>query len=361
MRSVFSTAATVGAILEFEMALALALADAGVAPEDESLSLVAACREPVADSEAILAETWMSGTPIISLRDEISARVDESVGRWFHYGATTQDAIDTGLMLQSVRGLELIERDLVALGARLRDLTVEFRDQPQVGRTFLQTSRPTTFGLRTSWWLNSVLDHHQGLRDLGAGLPVQLGGADGRRSVFGNRGSQVVSHLADRLGLAPSAVTWHSDRTVILALVQSLERVAKTMAKIGGDIAILASSAVAEVSVRSGGSSSMPGKENPMDSVRAIAAASACSGAVTMLTGAPPPELDRGIGSWHVEWLAVPLAFGATAAAVEAMRGCLHSLEVDSEAMGSHVVGEVTPGGDDQIDAVLTRAGSILT
>jgi len=214
--------------------------------------------------------------------------------------------------------------------------------------------------MRTSWWLHSVLDHHDGIRELNAGLRVQLGGSDGRRSALGDRGSQVVAHLADRLGLAPSVITWHSDRGGVIALVQALERIAMTMAKIAGDIAILASSDVSEISVRSGGSSSMPGKRNPIDSIRALAAASACSGAVTMLTSAPPPELDRGVGSWHVEWLAVPLAFGAAAAAVEAMRVCLDSLEVDPDAMASHIVGDITPGGDDQIDAVLTRARSVL-
>jgi 3-carboxy-cis,cis-muconate cycloisomerase len=160
MQSVFSPTATVEALVEFEVALAQALGDSGLAPEDEVVRLIAACRLPVADAQAVLAGTWEDGTPIVSLRDEICARVDERAGRWFHYGATTQDAIDTGLMLQCGRGLGLIDRDLVALGGRLRDLTIEFRGQPQMGRTFLQASRPTTFGLRTAWWLNSVLGHH---------------------------------------------------------------------------------------------------------------------------------------------------------------------------------------------------------
>lgn len=359
MDSVFSSEATVSALLEFEAALALALADVGIADETEALKLADACAQPLADSASVLASTWELGTPLIALREEIGLRVDETSRQWFHYGATTQDAVDSGLMIQMRRGLETIMIDLVAMARRLRDLTVEHRDQPHMARTFLQDAKPTTFGTRTAGWLSNTLDHMDDLRDQTASLSVQLGGPSGSRLEYGSQASDVVSALASRLGLSPSDTVWHTDRTKVLSVAQSLQRLSRSMSKIATDVALLASSAISEVNVRSGGSSSMPGKENPIDSVRAVAAATACTGAVAMLTSAPPHELDRGLGSWHVEWLAIPLAFSTTAASVEAVRTCLGSLTVDGDRMTAATGGVVT-ASPDILEKILGRAASVL-
>lgn len=345
---VYSPQSTVAAILEFEAALAMALAEAGIAPLEEAEAVVAACQVGVSDPEAVLDSTWMTGTPIIALRDAVGA------GDLFHHGATTQDAIDTGQMVQARQALDLLDGRLASIADRLRDLTAEHRDQPHMGRTFLQDARPTTFGFRTATWLDPVLGHIEALRDQRANLPIQLGGPVGAREAYGEAGTRVAEAVAARLGLRAPDISWHGNRSIVLALAQAAQRAAATMAKIGTDIALLSSSAVGEVSVRSGGSSSMPGKANPLDSIRARAAASACAGAVGMLTGAPPHELDRAVGGWHVEWVALPMALQAADAAVEAIDISLQSLEVDREAMASHVE---TPVAIDQtqIDNVLRR------
>lgn len=353
LADLYTSRSTVAAILEFEAALAFALADAGIAPRDEAERVAAACRVEVDDPESILASTWETGTPIIALREVVDA------GKWFHYGATTQDAIDTGQMLQAVRALEILDRHLSSIAERLRDLTVEHRQTPHMGRTFLQDARPTTFGFRTATWLDSVLSHIEGLRDHRTALPIQLGGPVGTRETYGESGSEVAGALAERLGLRAPAISWHSDRTVVLALAQAVERAATTMAKIGADVAFLSSSAVGEVSVRSGGSSSMPHKQNPFDSIRAVAVSSSCTGAVAMLTAAPPPELDRAVGGWHVEWTALPLVFQTAGAAIEAIDLCLASLEVDEEAIAGPVE-TPTPTDQSQIDKVLARHATVL-
>ena len=361
MESVFSTEATVSAILEFEAALALALSDTGIAGEEDAIALAAACAEPVADAPAILASTWEGGTPLIALRAEIAGRVDENARRWFHHGATTQDAIDSGLMIQARRGFENIVFDLVAVARRLRQLTVEHSEQPHLARTFLQDAHQTTFGLRTAGWLSTVLDHHDDIRSQMSLLPVQLGGPSGSRLEYGAGATDVMSALASRLGLRPSPAVWHTDRSKVLSIAHSLQRLTRTMTKIATDVALLASSPIAEVHVRSGSSSSIPGKTNPIDATRAIAAATACAGAVAMLTAAPPHELDRGIGAWHVEWLAVPLAFRTTAASVEAMRSELSSLVVDSAAMKAAITDEIQPiTVPGIIESVLDRASAVL-
>lgn len=357
LSAIYSPQRRVEAILEFETALALALADAGIAPREVAEKVAAACRTGVADPDRILVSTWDAGTPMITLREEVVAGLEPDAARWFHHGATTQDAIDTAQMLQANEALAVLNERLTSIAGRLRELTVEHRDQPQMGRTFLQDARPTTFGFRTATWLDAVLAHVVELRAQRDGLPVQLGGPVGTMSEYGNAGPKVMAALADRLGLATPTISWHANRTRILALAQAVERAAATMAKIGSDVALLVSPG--EVTVRSGGSSAMPEKQNPIDSIRAVAAASACAGAVAMMTSAPSHELDRGVGGWHVEWVALPLVLQTADAALEAIDLCLRSLEVDTETMGTGVADE--PVADlPQIDAVIAECDRVL-
>jgi 3-carboxy-cis,cis-muconate cycloisomerase len=206
-----------------------------------------------------------------------------------------------------------------------------------MGRTFLQHARPTTFGFTVAGWLDATLTHLSDLREIGAELAVQLGGPVGNLSDYQDKGDDVAHAVAERLGLAAPPLPWHTDRTRVAKLASSLERTARTMARVGLDVALLASSDVAEITVRSGGSSSMAGKQNPMDSVRAVAAAEVCTAAAQVITAGRLAELDRGIGGWHAEWAALPLVFQRTAAATEAMTGCLASLEVDAGKMAAPV------------------------
>lgn len=354
LTAVYSAESTVAAMLAFEGALALALADAGIAPAAEAERVAEACRAGVDDPGGILESTWDTGTPIIALRDAIDG------GEWFHYGATSQDAIDTGQVLQARSALDLIESQLVAIAQRLNTLTVENRDQPHLGRTFLQNARPTTFGFRTATWLSAVLGDIESLRRERGRLVVQLGGPVGTLAAYGDAATRVVESLAKRLELRTPDISWHTDRSRFVSLAQTVERTANTLSKIGTDIALLASSPIAEISVRSGGSSSMPEKRNPIDAIRAVAAATACSGAVAMLAATSGHELDRGIGSWHVEWVALPLTFQTGGAAAEAIGLCLDSLEVDRDAMSALAsVGfeEFDPG---QIDRVLAAFDTLV-
>jgi 3-carboxy-cis,cis-muconate cycloisomerase len=362
LTGVFSAESTVGAWLEFEVALVLALADAGIAPAEEAAEVAAACRLGVADPEAVLASTWEDGTPIIELVKSVSASVgNESARKWLHFGATSQDAIDTGLMIQASRGLGTIDTRLCAIARLLRELAVEYRDQPHMGRTFLQEARPTTFGFRTAMWLDAVIGHVDELRRQHNCLQIQLGGPVGTLAAYGDKGPDVVSSVAGRLGLAKPSIAWHTNRTPVIALAQAVERAALTMGTIGSDVATLASSGIGEVSVRSGASSSMPEKRNPLDAIRAVAAAQACAGAVAMLSSALGHELDRGVGGWHVEWMALPLVFHTSGAAVTAIETCLQSLEVDGEKMNANAGPDTPPLSSAQIDRVLADYDRVIT
>lgn len=358
---IYSAQTAVEAMLEFEAALALALADAGIAPLSEAEEVASACRLGVDDAEAIIASTWTSGTPLLALQDEIGSRIANDEARhWFHHGATSQDAIDTATMIQARAALDVLTQGLVSIASNLRDLTLAHRDRPHRGRTFLQGATLTTFGFRTATWLDAVLGHIEDAHAQRGSLVVQLGGPVGTLEAFGDRGTAVVTALASRLGLQVPDIAWHSNRVRIWSLAQSVGRIAQSMAKIGSDIALLASTGISEVKVRTGGSSSMPGKQNPVDPIRAVAAAAACSGALAMLASAPPHELDRGMGGWHTEWLAVPLVFHTTAAAVEAIEICMGSLEVVPETMGSHVTEEGIEHSPAQIDRVLKTYDDLI-
>jgi 3-carboxy-cis,cis-muconate cycloisomerase len=340
MAEMFTPAARVGAIIEFEAALALALADTGLVDTATAEIVAEACREPVEDPEAVLATTWSEGTPLPALLDNIRSRLSDDEARWVHYGTTTQDAVDTGTMLLASRGLEILDSGLLAAAGEMARLVAAHRDQPQMGRTFLQHARPTTFGFTAAGWLDATLGHLTDLRQQRSKLVVQLGGPVGNLSEYGEKGVEVTEALATRLGLAAPAIAWHSDRSRIAGLAAALEGTARTMARVGIDVALLASTDIGEITVRGGRSSSMAGKQNPMDSVRAVAAAEICTAAAQVITAGRLTEMERGIGGWHAEWGALPLVFQGTAAAVEAMTDCLASLQVRSDTMGGRVKSE---------------------
>jgi 3-carboxy-cis,cis-muconate cycloisomerase len=362
MSEVWTATSRSNAILEFEAALAQALIETGIAPADEAEAVATACRQPLDDPAAVLASAWEEGTPLLVIVDELKARLNkESQRRWVHYGATSQDALDTAQNLQARKGLTLLESSLVHIAHTMRDLTLAHREQPQIGRTFLQYARPTTFGLRVAMWLVPILHHLQRMREVRVSLAVQLGGPVGTRADYGDVSEEVAAALGRELGLASPPRAWHTDRSQILDLVKAIEGPVGWLAKVALDIAILAQSDTAEVTVRSGGSSSMAGKRNPIDPIRALAAADACRGAAAMITQARPHELDRALGAWQVEWLAVPLVFQTAAAVCEAMEQALATLEVDGERMASRVPPGPTPGSvGRQIDQALTLFDQVV-
>ena len=357
MAAVLAPAARVEAICRFEAALAAASADHGVVPREIAERIVAACTDPVHDPGTVLAEGWARGTPVMPLLERLRARLDDEAARWLHHGATTQDVVDTALMLQLSEALAALRVDLVRVAHALRSIAVGHRDTPAAAWTFLQPAVPTTVGRRAAGWLQPVVTHLAQLRVLQAGLPLQLGGAAGTLDGFGDDGIGIVASVAERLGLVATTLPWHTDRTPITTVVAALERVARTMAKVGIDIGLLAHDGAA--TTRAGGSTSMPGKRNPIDAIRAIAAAEACSGAASIVLRGKPHELERGLGGWHAEWLAVPLVLHTVAAAVEATADAVGSLEI-IESSGTPTDGP-TPGIAAMVDRVVADCDEELS
>lgn len=353
MTRIFGAAGRVRAMLRFEAALAEAEADAGLVPVAVAREIAEACIRLPEDPGAILEAGWEDGTPVIPLLSHIRSRLGEHAAGWLHHGATSQDAVDSGLMLQVAEGFAVLIRDLGDVAWTLADLAELHRATPMTARTFLQHATPTTFGVRAALWLAPVVRHHVDLRAARGSLTLQLGGPSGNLAELGERGREVAESLARRLGLTAPLAPWHTDRSPLAAVAALVSRVAGTMAKIGTDLALLAQNDVGEVSMRPGRSSSMPHKRNPVDAVRAVAAAATCLPFLTVVASTRGHELERGLGGWQAEWLAIPMVFHACGAAVAATHRSLESLDIDSERMLANL------GGLDPSAAVAT-AGSVI-
>ena len=255
-----------------------------------------------------------------------------------HHGATSQDVLDTAMVLVAGRARAALLPDLMACTAAAADLAARHRDTAMSGRTLLQSAVPTTFGLKAAGWATAL----QGCADRLAAvtLPVQLGGAAGTLSSYAGRGREVSRALADALGLARSPLPWHTARLPVADLAGALGTTSGTVAKVALDVVLLAQTEVAEVAeVRpgAGGSSAMPHKRNPVAAVQARAAARRAPGLVATLLSCMEQEHERAAGAWHAEWAPLSDLLAGTGTAVAWLRDSLLSLEVDTGRMGRNL------------------------
>jgi 3-carboxy-cis,cis-muconate cycloisomerase len=325
--------AWVAAMLEAEAALARACAEAGLIPPEAAAAIVAACRPDLVDAADIWRAAVASATPVIPLVDALRAAVPAEHRAYVHYGATSQDIVDTAMMMVAVRSVAAIEADLVAVSDRLAQLAVEHAATPQRGRTLMRPAQPTTFGAVCTGWRAGVTAAIEGLRRWRPAL--QLGGAVGDRSAFGPAGDRVAAAMAAHLGLAP-APPWHTDRTRVAELGAALGVCAGTLAKLAGDVILLSQAEIGELGERTaGGSSAMPGKRNPARAVLVVACAHRTPGLVSTLFAGLPQELQRAAGRWQAEWPTVADLLRLTAGAAHHARAMMDDLIVNPERMAS--------------------------
>jgi 3-carboxy-cis,cis-muconate cycloisomerase len=341
MAELFAPAARVARMLEFEAALARAEAGAGVIPPAAADAIAAACRPERIDVAELYRDAALAGTPAIPLVRMLTALVAEGARDYVHWGATSQDAIDTALALQLRAGLDLLLGDLLAIAAECAALAERHRDTLMAGRTLLQQALPITFGLKAARWLALVTRQVTELRARRAMLAVQLGGAAGTLAALGGHGLDVAERLAAELGLAAPDLPWHAERDRVAAVAAALGVAAGALAKIAGDLALLAQSEVAEVSEAAapgkGGSSAMPQKRNPVDATAALACARLALGAVPAILAAQAGEHERAVGGWQAEWAGLPDLFRYTAGAAAHVRRALDGLQVDAARMRANL------------------------
>jgi 3-carboxy-cis,cis-muconate cycloisomerase len=335
-----SDRALVDAMVEFEAALLRALAVLGLAPVAAADEFDTAVGQGVFEFD--LAElgrgTGEQGTPVPALLRALRRQLSNAAAAHLHKGATSQDVVDTAMMLVTRNALDVVLQDFSAAADACASLADRHRDSIEPGRTLLQQALPLTFGLKAAFWLDGIDGVVAELRSVREGeLAIQFGGAVGTLASLGDRGLDVGVELADRLGLPAPDLPWHTIRLRPARIACALGSALGVAGKIGRDVALLAQAEVAEVSEGGGegrgGSSTMPHKRNPVGAVGLVACAERAPGLVATMLGAMLQEHERGAGSWQAEWETLPALLRLTGSAAAMLKELLEGLEVDPEKM----------------------------
>jgi 3-carboxy-cis,cis-muconate cycloisomerase len=342
MAALFSGESHVRQMLCFEAALARAEARAGILSAESAEAIAAASRVELFDLPTLYREAAIAGTLAIPLARMLASHVEGEAARFVHWGATSQDAIDTATMLQVRDGLDLLIARLLDVGAACAALAEQHRHTPMAGRTLLQQALPITFGLKAARWSALVTRQLRALRDVRErALVVQLGGAAGTLASLGPDGLRVAELLAEELDLGFPELPWHAERDRVAEVAAALGIVAGAMAKIANDVALLAQTEVGEASESTqpgkGGSSTLPQKRNPVDATFALAAARLAIAQVPVVLGAMVQEHERAVGGWQAEWSAIPDLFRYTAGAVERVHAAVAGLQIDPDRMRANL------------------------
>ncbi|HVY44212.1 MAG TPA: 3-carboxy-cis,cis-muconate cycloisomerase [Hyphomicrobiaceae bacterium] len=341
MRAVFSDETLVKKYIEVEVALARAQARVGVVPEAAAADIARKADASAIDLGKLKSETDVVGYPIVGVVHQMAKQCGDA-GRYVHWGATTQDIMDTATVLQLRDAVALVESELKSLEASLRGLARSHRDTVMAGRTHLQQALPVTFGYKAAVWLSMIQRHCQRLEELKPRLLVaQFSGAAGTLASLGGDGLAVQAAFAAELKLAQPTITWHAARDSIAEAVSFLGLVTGSLAKIATDVMLMMQTEVAEVFepfVQGRGSSStMPQKRNPISCEMILALAKAVRQHVGLALDAMAADHERATGPWHLEWIAVPESFIATSGALHQANFMLGGLIVAPDRMSKNL------------------------
>ncbi len=344
MRAVFSDEALLDRYGEAEAALARAEAKVGVIPAEAAEAISAAANRGLRfDMERMKRETENVGYPILPLVHQFADAAGEAAGRYVHWGATTQDIMDTATVLQLRAALDLVAEDIEALRGILAGLAAKYRDTPMAGRTHLQQALPITFGYKAAVWLSMMDRHAERLEQLRPrALVGQFAGAAGTLASLGDKGLAVQEAFCAELGLAQPPITWHVARDGLAEAVSFLGLVSGSLAKIATDVMLMMATEFGgeaqEPFVKGrGGSSTMPQKRNPISCELIIATAKAVRQRVGMMLDAMVQDFERATGPWHLEWMAVPEGFVLASACLHHAKFMLGGLVVDPDRMRANL------------------------
>jgi 3-carboxy-cis,cis-muconate cycloisomerase len=345
MRHVFSDRHRLQRMLDFEAALARALAEVGIAPRGTSAVIESKCRAELFDMESLARTTVLCGNvaiPMVKALTDLVAKSDVQAEPFVHWGATSQDAIDTGLVLQLREALDVIDADLAQLSASLARLAAAHKSTLVAGRTWLQQGPPITFGLKVVGWL-AVIERHRERLDHARKqvLLLQFGGAVGTLAALGDRGPRIAAALAHDLKLDLPDLPWHAHRDRLAEVAAALGLLVSSLGKIARDISLMSQTEVDEVAEPSGpgrgGSSTMPHKRNPVSSAVILAAALRVPALVSIIMICMVQEHERGLGGWHAEWETLPEIFRLAAGALAHTKEIVAGLEVHPQKMLENV------------------------
>jgi len=340
----FSARARLQAMLDVEAALAEAEAAIGVIPRTAARSIRACARVETLDEGLIESEAQREGNVAIPMIRQLTARVaasDPEAARYVHWGATSQDIIDTAFVLQLRAAVPPVIADLFRAADAAAAHAERHVKTTMVGRTWLQQAAPITFGLKAAGWCDSLdraTDHLESA--LAGACVLQFGGATGTLAALGDRGPDVAAGFAQTLGLSVPAIPWHSHRERFAVLACALGVATGAAGKIGRDLGLLAQTEIGEAhepDSSSGGSSTMPHKQNPVRATIAISAAIRAPGLVSTTLSAMLQEHERGLGGWQAEWDTIPALVSTAGQAASALAGALEALVVDPDRMRANL------------------------
>jgi 3-carboxy-cis,cis-muconate cycloisomerase len=342
LAELFSDESVLRAMLDFESALARAEARTGVIPKDAADTITALARPGSFDAAALSSAAFRAGTPAIPLVKALTDQVRKTnaeAARFVHWGATSQDVVDTAMSLLLKRAEPILIDDLLRLEKALAGLSDRHKDSVMVGRTLLQAAPPVTFGLKAAGWLGPVRRGRRrllnGFRDAAV---LQFGGATGTLASLGDRGMAVIEALSTELGLrTASGAPWHAQRDQLATLICACGVLTGSLGKMARDIVLLMQNEVGEANepggVGRGGSSTMPHKRNPTACSLTLTSAHRVPGLVASFLSAMLQEHERGVGGWQAEWPVVATVIQSTGVAVSSMAEVAEGLSVDKEKM----------------------------
>lgn len=348
---IFSDAGTVRRMLDMEAALAHAEAQCGVIPASAATVIAEVCASAdVTDLDALARGAVSAGNLAIPFVRQLTSAVtqrDAEAGRYVHWGATSQDIIDTALVLQLADALKAVDADLLRLGDACATLASAHRATPMVARTWLQHALPTTFGLKAAGWLDALR------RDLARldlarshARSLQFGGAAGTLASLGADAPTVAAHLAQALQLDLPALPWHAHRDRMVEVATTLGMLTGTLGKMARDISLLMQTEVAEVAEPAGpgrgGSSTMPHKRNPVGCAAVLTAAVRVPPLVATMLAGMTQEHERALGGWQAEWDTLPQIVALAAGALRQMGDVVAGLQVDAARMRANL--DITHG-----------------
>lgn len=332
-------------MLRFEAELAHALEATRFAPPGTAMAVSAQCDPGLYDIAELGRAATLAGNPAIPLVKALTARVAQTApdqAKWVHYGATSQDVIDSGYAYVIGQGLAIVEVRLNRLVHVLRLQVEEHRATPMIGRTFLQQAVPVTFGVKAALWLDPLIESWHRLAAMLAAPVVQFGGAAGTLAALGDDAGRVQSEFVALIGGAPaSAVPWHAQRHRLARLAAELGILTGNLAKIARDVGLMAQTEIGELAepeaAGKGGSSAMPHKRNPVLCTLILAAAQRAPALVATMLSALPQEHERGLGGWHAEWPTLPELFRIAGSALAQTITLIEGLQVFPERMRANI------------------------
>lgn len=329
IEALLSDAAQLSAILDFERALAEASAEAGVISDDAATAVVSALGSFQPDWSALQAGMAQDGVVVPALVKQLKALVPEPHRAALHKGATSQDVIDTALMLQLARVFDVYETRLSALLETLGALAAEHGEMALMAHTRMQVALPTTWGAKLASWSEPLKRHFRALVAMRRSLlVVQLGGPVGDRGSFGVHGDAVAAGMAKRLDLG-LATPWQATRDPIIALGSLLAQISGSLGKLGVDVTLLAQNEIGAVRLAGGGgSSAMAHKSNPVNAELLVALARYNGGLSGTLNQALVHENERSGAAWTLEWLTLPPMLVTTGASLRLAQRLVGQLEI---------------------------------